>query len=511
MWLSIRLPLLPLETLYLSCKGSNHEANLNGQTNHDIPIGVIENNRILCANQSAYQQGIKNEQSIASAYALCDQIQLYERNKPQEWQLLNNLAMLIYGYSPNIAIDKKGLLLVEIARSLKLYQGLDNLLKNIQSDLKKESVMFQLAIGHTPTSAELLSFKPLAYSLECWVYTENLIDKKSIEEKLGELPVKLMALSDKTIDKIHSVGIRRLSQLKALPPAAIRKRFGQTVSQYLLKLYAQLAEPKDYFVPPDNFFEKLEFIDVIHHRQGLLFPIKRLIKNLCRFLTLQQKNCQVIHWELFDSEKNTIGFDVLVSDSKINEKIYIELTQLNLERYTLHAPIEMITLTANKLTQLNAANAQLFEQSYDFKQDTGFINKIRAKLGSDSCYSLQQQTEHVPELAYRQVKEIANSSYVSKSKSNEQETTMNQYALGEENHNRPSWLLEKPKPIHFNQQKLIWQGELTIISTQERITSYWWKKKIARDYYLAEHEDGIIYWVFYDQVKQQWFLHGIYG
>ena len=76
---------------------------------------------------------------------------------------------------------------------------------------------------------------------------------------------------------------------------------------------------------------------------------------------------------------------------------------------------------------------------------------------------------------------------------------------------RPAWLFEKPKAIRFNQRKLLWQGELQIISSQEKITSYWWKKNVARDYFLAEHEDGTIYWVFFDQVKKQWFLHGVYG
>ena len=523
MWLSIRLPLLPLETLHLSLKEKNSEP---AATPPDTPMGVIENNLILCANQPAYAQGVKNNQSIASAYALCDQIQLYERNKAQERQQLQSLAMIIYGYSPNVVIDEKGLLLVEIARSLKLYQGLDNLLKHIQSELQQESIAFQLAIGHTPTSAELLSFKPLVYSLECWLKKQSSIDKKTIETKIAQLPVELMALPDKAIDKIRSVGIHQLGELKALPLAAIRKRFGETVSRYLLKLWGQLPEPKNYFIPPETFHEKLEFIDVIHHRQGLLFPIKRLTKNLCRFLILQQKNCQNIHWKLYDSEKNTIGFDVLVSDSRVSEKTYIELTQLNLERYTLHAPIEAIALTADKLTELNATNSQLFEQGYDFKQSSDFINKIRAKLGNKSCYSLQQQAEHVPELAYRQVTEISNTSYLEKSSpeakdspgaknSPEAKNSLNSRASNKKSdnshHNRPSWLLEKPKPIYFNQRKLIWQGELKIISAQERITSYWWKKKIARDYYLAEHEDGAIYWVFFDQVKRQWFLHGIYG
>lgn len=489
MWLSIHFPQLSLEALCF------HQ-----QKAAQKPLAIIENNQIICANQIAFHQGIQVNQSRSSAYAICHQLDILERNHTQEQLLLDHVALLIYQYSPHISIESTGTLLVEIAQSLKLYNGLKALLKNLKQHLDQEELTYQLAIGHTPKCAEILSRSQTGEATECWQNKRQKINTLQLEKKLASLSVNLIPFSQKTIKKIQSVGIKKISELKIIDNKEVKIRFGEIVSQYLLKLYGKQPDPKDYFTPKEYFFQKIDFTDVIIHRQGLLFSIKRLIDHLTRFLTLKQKCCQELYWELFDSEKNTIGFTVLLSNSQCNIKTYIELTQLNLERYTLHAPIEGISLTVNKLNNLNIQNQSLFDDNTTFKQQTDFIHKIQAKLGVQSCYQLQQKNEHIPELAYQKKQPFLNH------KENKTNTLQRQQSLM-----RPSWLLEKPEPIAFNQQKLIWQGELKIISSQERITHHWWKKKVARDYFIAEHDSGTLYWVFFDLIRKRWFLHGIYS
>lgn len=507
MWLSIYLPQLPLEAL-LTLEAKDHNKS------QSFPVGVIEDNLVIGTNQIAYQSGIRVGQSLTSAYTICDDIKLYQRHIQQEQQTLNNLALLVYNFSPNLVIDQQGFVLIEIARSLKLFDGLKKLLNQLKALLDKSQLSYQLAIGSNLTNAQLLSFKPLVYSYDTWLPGKEIFNHKQLEDKIAQLPIELMLLPDSTLQKIHSVGLKTIAQLQQLSHKAIRKRFGNSANDYLLKLFSSTTEPQNYFVPAETFSQKLEFIDVVHYRQGLLSPIKQLVKQLCQFLIVKQKTCQYLHWELFDSEKNVIGFDVLISSSQIRANTFIELTQLNLERYTLHAPIEAISLTANKLSELNAQNQQLFEEMSAFRSSNHFIHKIRAKLGNDSCYSFIEENEHLPELAYRKINEVNPPEYNIEDYQDLKagdNVSITENTKDKKRPERPSWLLETPQPIHFNQHKLLWRGELKIISSQERITNYWWKKKVARDYFLAEHENGTIYWVFYDQIKKQWFIHGIYG
>ena len=115
MWLSIRFAQLPLEALEIKIGAS--------------PQAVIENNLIVCANQAAIQQGVTINQSLSTTYTLSSEIEIYERNSSQEKQRLINMALLVYAYTPSVAIEDGKFLLAELGSSLKLYGGLENLLE----------------------------------------------------------------------------------------------------------------------------------------------------------------------------------------------------------------------------------------------------------------------------------------------------------------------------------------------------------------------------------------------
>jgi protein ImuB len=490
MWLSIRLPQLPLEAL--------HTENLhpeNPQPENQQAIAIIEENRILCVNQSAQRQGVQVGQTVTNAFALCETIQLYQRKPQQEQQLLKNLAILVYPISSSVIIEPQGNLILEIARSLKLYKGLQSLLQSVRNSLDGESVDYQLALGHTPTSAEILSFMPLAYSLQT-VSKKDQINPNKLESLLCKLSVESMLLKEKVIQQFQSVGFKNIGDLTKIPHSSLQKRFGKKTLDYLLKLFNQQADPREYFQPEDNFYQILEFNEVIHHRQGLLFPVKRLLKNLVSFLHLQQKNAQCLEWKLFDSSKSSLSFKVIFSSPQISLKNYLELTQLNLEQYQLKEPIEALALTADQLSPLKIETQELFEQAGEFKQNPHFINKIRAKLGTNNCLQLAQVSAHLPEQASLVSVDV---SAISKD------------TQGNCHPHQPTWLLEKPKPIRLINQQLVLNGKLSIISSPQKIASNWWNSNAARDYYIAEHDNGSLYWIYFDQLKKLWFLQGIYA
>ncbi len=498
MWLSIHFSHLPLQSI------ERHSSV------HNQPQGVMENNHIICINQKAAEYGIKINHKISHAYSLCDELQLFERNVYQEQQQLENIALSLYAYSPSIVIEKNNLLLIEISHCLKLYKNCENLTSLIKRELKKTFFNYHLAIGKTAESAKVYSLIPSFDSFCFWLPEEQKINLQLFKKKLSLLPIEAVNLPEKTIEQIKSIGVQTVGEFNELNTASVSKRFGRKTVNYFLTLYGKRADPKQYFIPPEIFSQKTDFINVIHHRQGLHLPIKQLIDNLCQFLTIQQKSCQQIQWQLFDSKKNCLQFDV--STSEINNNTLISLTLLALERYTLQAPVEAIQLKVDKLTSLSSYTEKLFSEAHAFNQNNDFIYKIRAKLGYASCYTIQQQAEHIPELAScstHKISEHDQSHQKDRRKTNN--SAINNELFCHHNLNQPAWLLKKPIPILFDQHNLLWRGKLTIISSQQRIAGNWWKNKITRDYFLAEHENGVIYWIFFDLQKKQWFIHGIYS
>jgi len=493
MWLAIHFNQLPLEIFSTSA------------IEQKKPQVILQNNRIICVNESAVQCGIKLDQSISTALTLSSELQFHERNLSLEKQQLTNFALILYQYSPSLCIENDRFLLIEIGRSLKLFTNLNNLLISLQQVLDNEKYSYQIGMGNTAKCAELLSYQSLKKTLLCWQDKLQSFDKKQLHKQLSSISIKQLSTPTNMTKKILSTGIRTLGELEKLPGKSISKRFGKTLTQYLLQLYGELADPKSYFIPEERFSQKIEFIDVIHSQQGLLFPIKRLIKDLYRFLIVKQKSCHHLRWQLFDSNKNMLQFDVLLANNEVNKNNFLELSKLNLGRHKLDAPVEAISLTVDQLNQLSTETKSLIDDQQEFKSDTYFIDQIRAKLGIHSCNSIQQISEHIPELATGQNIEL---SFNSK-KINTTDKQSVKKATTSLSH--PTWLLEEPKPINHYKNRLTWHGELKIISQRERITLNWWSKKIIRDYFLAEHDNGVIYWIFKEPISKQYFIHGIYS
>ena len=58
---------------------------------------------------------------------------------------------------------------------------------------------------------------------------------------------------------------------------------------------------------------------------------------------------------------------------------------------------------------------------------------------------------------------------------------------------------------------LFWNGKLTLKQGPERIEDHWKSTVVKRDYFVAEHENGSIYWVFHDNSDDRWFAQGVFS
>ncbi|WP_242481078.1 hypothetical protein [Rubrivivax gelatinosus] len=83
---------------------------------------------------------------------------------------------------------------------------------------------------------------------------------------------------------------------------------------------------------------------------------------------------------------------------------------------------------------------------------------------------------------------------------------------------RPVWLLAAPQPLAERGERPLWQGRaLRVLAGPERIESGWWDGALAaRDYFVAQAEDGALVWIYRarlpdDEAVEGWFLQGWFG
>jgi len=521
MWLCVRFALLPLESLW------GHSET--------TPVAVGEQQRLVCCNAMAYQKGVRPGQSVATAYAVADSLQVVERREHLEQQQLKKMALQLYPFSPVLTLWQPDKLLVEIGRSLTLFHGLDPLLSRIRSAVAQHHMTACFGLGPTPKAAELFSYLSLSESYPLWNTEQQAFDNKAFLALVDLIAINLLPLPEKLIDKISATGIKTIGGLRVLSTAALNKRFGRELVLYLQQLTGEHPDVQTCFQPQIEFTQSLEFIDVIHQREALLFPMRRLLEDLIYFLRLYQKSGQLLRWKLRDSYQVASQFDVHLSDAQVDFNRFLELTRLQLDSVNLTGPIEWLELSMPRLVDADIQEQSLFSRSEPFNDELHFVSKIKARLGYSSCLWLVQKNEVIPELScsllsdqpsdyskqrQSQVQSRRGSRSLNVSSStqqkqslqaSEQNTMMLDGDLLPQQKIRPSWLLPVPQAIGRTPERLNWQGKLRLVSQPERLFHHWWKKPVSRDYYVAQHESGIFYWVFYDQLKQGWFVQGVFS
>jgi protein ImuB len=494
MWLCVHFHQLPLDSLW--------------REDDSQPVAVSEHQQIVNCNAAAEQLGVRQGQRIATAYAMCETLRLVERDRVREQEVLQHLAAKLYAFSSQLSVWSPNKILLEVGRSLVLFDGIEHLITSLSATLKSQKLSFSMAIGPTPKAAEVFTGLPIKASLSLWDGRQRQFDRHKCFDLLGTLSIDVLPLTARIKEKFSALGIKRVQQVMTLPESVLSKRFGLDTQRYFRQLFGQEPDVQVSFSPPVNYEKSLDFIDVVHSREALLFPMRRLVDELIEFLRVHQKSTNGLHWILQDSFRVRTEFTVHLSDTCWVLEHCMELVRLRLESVVLTGPIERISLSTEPLTDLQITEQSLWAQSETFNDDTHFVSKIQARLGTNSCYWLSQRNARVPELANRMVNRegMVNEHCYPEAAAKVDDEYSAAHLL-----QRPSWLLPAPQLIGFDPQKLYWDGKLTLVSPPERIEHQWWQKHIKRDYYVAQHASGVFYWVFYDHLKQRWFVQGVFA
>jgi protein ImuB len=131
------------------------------------------------------------------------------------------------------------------------------------------------------------------------------------------------------------------------------------------------------------------------------------------------------------------------------------------------------------------------------KNSAYLLNMLTARLGHDTCFCLAIGNDHRPEKTWQatQVKKV-------RSKTITQDPVRA---------TRPLFLLDQPKRLynHTDRSSL---NSLGLIQGPERICFGWWDEKgFSRDYYICQHRNGAIYWIYYQDYESEWYLHGLFS
>ncbi|MCW8125648.1 Y-family DNA polymerase [Microbulbifer halophilus] len=502
LWLCLQFPKLPLEVLTRAQRDGDRKT----------AQAVVEEQLIVDANRPAAERGVETGLTIATACALCADLQLLQRDTRREEQQLQQLAQWGYSFTPVVSPQAAGsidagdnrfaCLYLELSGCLKASGGLQPLLQQLKRELRQMRISTFMGLGHSPSAARMLSQLP---EHRQWLReTGTPPTAQQWRQWISFCPSKLLDCDNKTIAKLYACGIKRVSQLLAIPLSEVGSRFGRGFVDYLARLNGGRHDPVPSYTPPPEFHNELFFPSPLDNSEQLLFPAGRLVRELCQQLQRRQLYSQQLRWKLDFGKRGCKVFSVETSRPLLDPQRLIALTRLQLERLTLEQPIQALTLTCDRLHPLDqqALDDDLFGENTALQRSHQLLDRLQARLGHEALSGVTLRESHLPEQAWASADTL-----VLQSGRNRKGHQLNPV-----NAPRPTWLLQRPDKLQSREHRLFYRGEIKLLQGPERIDGYWWQHgRHGRDYYIARGEEGGLYWVFQDLTSEDWYLQGIYS
>lgn len=468
LWACIALPQLALDGV------------LRRRADPAAPLALVggpaQLRTLHAVNAAAAAAGLRAGMRLIAAHALMPDVTTVDYDTTAEARCQRFLAAWAYRHSSLVSAQWPGCLVLEVRASFGLLGAWPRIEARLREELAALGFAHRIAMAPTPRAARVLAGLRDGLAVEHPAAMRDMLDR---------MPVRRALLPDDAGERLHRMGLRDLRSVRTVPGDSLRRRFGRPLLEYLDRLYGQADDPLAYYAPPDHFDSRIELECEVESHTALLFPLRRMLGDLCTCLSIRDGGVQRFVLRLEHEDAHT-DVEVGLLAAERAPGMLFELARGRLERVRLERPVLAMRLLARELPPFVPVTRDLFDvrprQALPWPQ---LRERLRARLGDTSVHRVTPTGDPRPERAWRRL-------------DGETEPVGQAPARPP----RPLWLLPKPIPLR--------DPRLRIVSGPERLESGWWDGDEARrDYYVLETSQGQRAWAFAPPGEQGgWMLHG---
>ena len=479
LWLALHFPMFGLEERLGALGGEPCE-----------PAVLVEDNRVVQANERARQAAIGLGSTLATANSILPALKHFNRDPAAEHERLNSLAQMAYRYTPKVSPAPPDALLLEVRGSLRLFGGVQALADKLAADCRRFGHEQSLAVAATPLAALML-----ARVGDGLVPSRRLVPSRAeqpVRAALRGVPLIHSDLPPRDLERLANMGITRIDELLELPGRELGKRFGPALIDYLARLTGQKADPRAFIEPLERFDSSVHLLEPVRGKDALLFPMRSLATELARWLARRSFATRRLTWTVTPLTGTPAVLTVEFAQPRRDDQSFLTLSKLKLAGTDLPEEAMSVSLRADFIAPFETARTDLWGMTAgNTATPAELVDLLAAKLGSDAVRDLRALDDHRPEYAWR-TEQAGDSKAV--------RATGSEPAMG---YSRPLWLLDPPKPVDV--------GLFDLVSGPERIETGWWNSLgLVRDYYVALSKHGARCWLYREQ-NENWFLHGYFS
>lgn len=464
------------------------------------PVVVVDRDKpqgiILWANERAQASRILPGLRYAAGLSLSGELCGGAVAEMEIVEAVEQITQRLWRFSPRIepSAREAGVFWLDASGLRFLFPSLTQWAESIRDDLRETKFHAVIAVG----------FSRFGSYAAARASRENLVFQSAAEERarVRQVPIARLGMNPTLTDTLLKLGIETLGGFMDLPPAGIVRRFGAEAGE-LHRLArgegwealnaADLREPVeagmglDY---PENDTERL------------LAVLAVLLQNLLQELARRHEQLSLLRFTLLLDDGTEHNEEVSPAAPTLEANAILTLCRLRLETLSLDSGVVEVKALAVGMGRSEAQDTLFPETSaLNLEAAERALAKIRAEFGNDAVLCARLHEGYLPEARYgwEPLQRLAHP----------RPTTplvaplirriyTPPIALPPREHREPDgWLVAG-----------VADGPVEEVIGPHFINGGWWMREITRAYYYVRTRSGRWLWIYHDQKRRRWFLHG---
>ncbi len=475
---------------------------------------------VAAACPEARRLGLRPGMKLAHAQAMVPGLRVAAEMPQADADALAGLAAWCLRYTPLTSASPPDGIWLDVTGCAHLLgdapedgeaDGEAALLSDLSSRLERAGLSSRLALADTPGAA---------HALARYGSARLTVAPPGDLSALPALPVEALRLGTESIALLHRFGLRRISELAALPRAPLVKRLGAEVVLRLDQAFGRVVEPIEPVQPEVRLAERLAFAEPLLEARSLSAATARLADRLCRRLEARGQGARRLELAFARLDNGRQLQRVGLARASRAAHHIARLFEERLEQVDPGEGIEAMVLTALVSEPLRAGQDTLGAEldRHGLSDVAPLIDRLGNRLGPGRLWRPAPVQSDVPERSVRAVPAL--------DPVRPDWPTAWPAALP-----RPVRLFDPPLPVRtlttlpdHPPSFFVWRNhrhQVRRADGPERIAGEWWRRSgeflAVRDYFRLEDETGRRFWLFRrgDGADActgdlRWFLHGLF-
>ena len=458
----------------------------------NLPVVLIDRSdrsdsrsTIMAVDQPASKRGIHSGMAYVTAIAVCPELHAVCPHIMQINQVNQQLINHLTGFSPAVepVPEYPGAYYLDIRGMHHLEPDLHAWGSRIQTMVyEREQLHASIVFGFTR-----FGVRAAAQSADSIIVFESM---SSESQAVMSIPLAKLNLSTRPLKELEKLGVHTVGDLRQLPEWEVRSRFTEDLFDLIRKAKSDDATVRGVHIPKPYCVKKdLEYVESDAER------IVDIIQEICRPVlgTMERHSEGVNRFDIRLTKDlgGTCREQLKTAEPTLDKPTLFDLLRLRLHAINLDGGITALSIYIFP-APLPSSQLSLYQDFAKTENNLLAANRalarIRAEFGPERVLQAHCLPSHLPEESF----EWKLFDQIRKPSPEQQPNCLVRR------------ILDTPKKISTPRR-----ARLRRVFGPYTTSGYWWRKsEVHQSDYFVETQDGCTQWIFYDNIRRQWYERG---